>query len=838
MSGDNEERGAGMIVIKCPFCGKTYANIKPALIGQSTRCKACQTKFVIDISETFAPNNSSQDHPGSISKNKRQVEKTIDDEFIEFADSWLGGDQATDSEAIDKVPAIPPRIKEDLYELLTEPKSEKPPALKPMKPKTQLPKRNDDSRLGRMPQMGSSRDFEPQQSFTRTENFTRPPELDPIERNEFDFEEDECQVRPWTRGYARFIDTSLYWALVTVVMILSGTIIGPLIILIWLFAFPFYMVYEALCITYYATTPGKQIFGITVLDAQGNNLDFPTSMNRAFRVFYYGFGCGVPGISLFTANSALKRIIREGITSWDEALDIQYIHKEMSFGRRLGAFICLFITFGIDVGLRIATQSDPTPIVEPVSVTPRNEIVTERSEPVVPITPKPENVIPPKVVNDPIVNKTETVKTIKPLKKDDVKGVLESDDRDVQKGVANVLYLYKSGSVTEDLEDKIYNQALLETSNGNVSSSVVAGMCEIRGAGTVRNLKTGEAKLIKAADGGDTLAMSLLGRLYYVGDSLEVNEVESRKWYKKGAELNDVICKIRYGYFLVEGIGGPEDQVEGLKILIESANKKESLGMYYLGMSYLKDQDKTNDNQIEDLLESSAKSGIISAMTLLSKVYFNGRLGEKDPGKAVEWLRNAAEQEDAESQEELGDLLFIGNKGVAKNLTEAKKWLEKAGVNGRSGAYISLGIMAIDLEGIEKAKSYWNQAVAMGDHDGTALIGQTLMKDAANQNEISVALNILEKSAKNGSMLGHVELARYYAYGKKINDRQGASQVVGLNPPKAFVICKFAAEKEYINAIQLLADFYSDGIGTGQNKAIAQQLRTKAAKARNEQDNE
>ena len=827
-----------MIVIKCPSCGKTYANVKPALIGQSTRCKACQTKFVIDISETFAPNNPSHDHLGSISKNKRQVEKTIDDEFIEFADAWLGGDQEADSEAIDKVPAIPPRIKEDLYELLTEPKSEKPPALKPMKPKTQLPKRNDDSRLGRMPQMGSSRDFEPQQSFTRTENFTRPPEIDPIEQNEFDFEEDECQVRPWTRGYARFIDTSIYWSLVTVVMMISATIIGPLIILIWLIAFPFYMVYEALCITSYATTPGKHIFGIMVIDADGNNLDFETSLKRAFRVFFYGFACGFPGISLLTANSAMKRITKEGITSWDEALNIQYIHKEMSFGRRLGAFICLFITFGIDVGLRIATESDPTPIVEPVSVTQRNEIVTEKSKPVVTITPKPENVVPPKVVNDPIVNKTETVKTIKPLKKDDVKGVLESNDRDVQKGVANVLYLYKSGSVTEDLEDKIYNQALLETSNGNVSSSVVAGMCEIRGAGTVRNLKTGLAKLIKAADGGDTLAMSLLGRLYYVGDSLEVNEVESRKWYKKGAESNDVICKIRYGYFLVEGIGGPEDQVEGLKILIESANKKDSLGMYYLGMIYLKDQDKTNDSQIEDLLDSSAKSGMISAMTVLSKVYLNGRLGEKDPGKAVEWLRNAAEQEDAESQEELGDLLFIGNKGVAKNLTEAKKWLEKAGVNGRSGAYISLGMMAIDLEGIEKAKSYWNQAVAMGDHDGTALIGQTLMKDAANQNEISVALNILEKSAMNGSMLGHVELARYYAYGKKINDRQGASQVVGLNPPKAFVICKFAAEKEYINAIQLLADFYSDGIGTGQNKAIAQQLRTKAAKARNEQDNE
>ena len=75
-----------MIVIECPSCGKTYANIKPALIGQSTRCKGCQTKFVIEISESSGTKKSSKDFLESGPKTrqdfgdpkaKRQSEKSL-----------------------------------------------------------------------------------------------------------------------------------------------------------------------------------------------------------------------------------------------------------------------------------------------------------------------------------------------------------------------------------------------------------------------------------------------------------------------------------------------------------------------------------------------------------------------------------------------------------------------------------------------------------------------------------------------------------------------------------------------------------------------------------------
>ena len=219
-------------------------------------------------------------------------------------------------------------------------------------------------------------------------------------------------------------------------------------------------------------------------------------------------------------------------------------------------------------------------------------------------------------------------------------------------------------------------------------------------------------------------------------------------------------------------------------------------------------------------------------MRLLSKAYLNGQLGEKNPGKGVEWLRNAAEKGDAESQEELGDLLFFGNKGVAKDLVEAKKWLEKAGLNGRSGAYISLGFMAKNQGDYGEARKNWDQAEAMGSNYATALIGETAMDLARDQDDIAQAMSLLDKAAQKGSTPALFQMAKFYSFGKTIKDSRGNEIIVGLNPTRGFDLCKLAAERDDADAMQLLADLYSDGIGTVKNKVTAQKWRTAAAKAR------
>ena len=692
-----------MIVIECPSCGKTYANIKPALIGQSTRCKGCQTKFVIEISESSGTKKSSNDFLESGPKTrqdfgdpkaKRQSEKSIDDEFVEFADEWLSQDGEPVSKNQEKLTGRTSRIKEETYELLTEKKSSIPPGLKP----EVLPRiKSDESRVVQNPPKVSTRAVQGVASRSESARLTK----------------------------ARNIQSD--------------------------------------------DLPGS--------DSEEVGYRAPT---------------------------------------WNQNWTV--------------AIACAFVGIGLLVSLIIVTTAGSNSKNEEVTEKPVTE--KPKSEATIPVKP----VIPesPKREIDQFASKApDPTKKEEPLKNETIKkGIYESDDPEVQKGIDNVVYTYKPGTVPKDMEERIYNQALLETTKGNVRSSVIAGMCEIRGAGTIQNIKTGEAKLIKAATGDDLFAIFLLGRLYYLGEISEKNEVESRRWYKKGAELNDESCKTRYGYFLAEGIGGPVDREAGLKILIESANQKDSLGMYFLGKIYLNDQDKTNDNQIEDLLEGSARSGLIATMRLLSKAYLNGQLGEKNPGKGVEWLRNAAEKGDAESQEELGDLLFFGNKGVAKDLVEAKKWLEKAGLNGRSGAYISLGLMARSQRDYGEARKNWDQAEAMGSNYATALIGETAMDLARDQDDIAQAMSLLDKAAQKGSTPALFQMAKFYVFGKTIKDSRGNEIVVGLNPTKGFDLCKLAAERDEVSAMQLLADLYSDGIGTVKNKVTAQKWRTAAAKAR------
>jgi TPR repeat protein len=75
-------------------------------------------------------------------------------------------------------------------------------------------------------------------------------------------------------------------------------------------------------------------------------------------------------------------------------------------------------------------------------------------------------------------------------------------------------------------------------------------------------------------------------------------------------------------------------------------------------------------------------------------------------------------------------------------------------------------------------------------------------------------------------------MAKFYAFGKTIKDSRGNDIIAGINPIKGFELCKIAAEKDDISAMQLLADLYSDGIGTVKNKVTAQKWRTAAAKAR------
>ncbi|WP_115552467.1 RDD family protein [Xanthomonas arboricola] len=139
----------------------------------------------------------------------------------------------------------------------------------------------------------------------------------------------DIRAHPWRRYFARAFDILalglLLWFSIGIVV---GTVSPPLYsalvvpvstkpllsgILTTLLLMPVLAIWIGLC----GSTPGKWLFGIRVLRADGYALGFADALRREGRVFVFGMAMGVPLISTITQLFALVKLINAGKTSWD-----------------------------------------------------------------------------------------------------------------------------------------------------------------------------------------------------------------------------------------------------------------------------------------------------------------------------------------------------------------------------------------------------------------------------------------------------------------------------------------------------------------------------------------
>lgn len=74
-----------------------------------------------------------------------------------------------------------------------------------------------------------------------------------------------------------------------------------------------------------------------------------------------------------------------------------------------------------------------------------------------------------------------------------------------------------------------------------------------------------------------------------------------------------------------------------------------------------------------------------------------------DPGEAVRWYREAAEQGDAEAQMHLGSLYLYGV-GVPQDAGEAEKWVRRAAEKGNPEAQHNMGTFYIGQDDAEAVR--------------------------------------------------------------------------------------------------------------------------------------
>lgn len=148
--------------------------------------------------------------------------------------------------------------------------------------------------------------------------------------------------------------------------------------------------------TLFGNTPCKAILRISVTNADGSKLSFRDALLRNMRVYFSGYGLGIPLVQLVTFSFAYNKLKNKGKTSWDEKHNFIVSHGQIGGGRILtycAVFLAfLFITtlekelFNNEMKRWVNAEKEmalPSPAPEPTKKS-QWEIVDEK-----PLTPAP-----------------------------------------------------------------------------------------------------------------------------------------------------------------------------------------------------------------------------------------------------------------------------------------------------------------------------------------------------------------------------------------------------------------------------------------------------------------
>ncbi|HEY1544171.1 MAG TPA: tetratricopeptide repeat protein [Xanthobacteraceae bacterium] len=112
----------------------------------------------------------------------------------------------------------------------------------------------------------------------------------------------------------------------------------------------------------------------------------------------------------------------------------------------------------------------------------------------------------------------------------------------------------------------------------------------------------------RAADGGLPLAMNALGYRYTQADGVAKDLSEARRWFQKGAELNDPDSMSRYALCFWGGLGGEKNRDEARRWFQKAAEAGSPSGMTDYGEMLLSGEGgEKNDIEARHWFEKSSR---------------------------------------------------------------------------------------------------------------------------------------------------------------------------------------------------------------------------------------
>lgn len=145
------------------------------------------------------------------------------------------------------------------------------------------------------------------------------------------------------RFWARWFDLSLYSGVWWLAMWAAGQDIDAALRNGWVMFFQYvpWFVLEALLLHHHATTPGKWLLGLRVVNLDASRLDLAASTRRSVRVLFTGIGFGWGLLAVFCQAMSYVVARHLGNTLWDQSGGHRVLSAPVP-PKRIASFVLLF----------------------------------------------------------------------------------------------------------------------------------------------------------------------------------------------------------------------------------------------------------------------------------------------------------------------------------------------------------------------------------------------------------------------------------------------------------------------------------------------------------------
>jgi TPR repeat protein len=265
------------------------------------------------------------------------------------------------------------------------------------------------------------------------------------------------------------------------------------------------------------------------------------------------------------------------------------------------------------------------------------------------------------------------------------------------------------------------------------------------------------------AGGGARMAFQLGRALERAGQ-----ELDAMKFYAEAAALGHTVAMVNYGAML----GKRGDAGSEFGFYKKAAELGDMLGAYNLGVAYRDGIGTAVDGaEAARWFDRAAAAGDDTAAFNLGVLFDDGSLVEEDDARAAAFYRLAAERGSVDAMINLGLMLETGE-GAKQDLAAAARWFGEAAARGDSYGKLKLGLMQQSGSGIvkniEQAVSSLVAAFEMRDVDLEVILRdrpEQLSADARLAIKRVLADSNLLETAKDAEIdpVTRGAIARHYA---------------------------------------------------------------------------